>query len=297
MTTYKKAIGHYADSVYYGFRDSRGLFIGGTTTPPAAGAVAGSAMTQLIGVQDFPLQVLDPTYPSQPGDGGVMARFIDKPTELPATTTVFGAMDMTFAAAATTMKVVDVSGGAGMLVQPYSPTFRDMIMLAVSPAKAQDTGYVDTSIWECDLWFNVNAYPKFRNSYQTGTLPTYSIGMVANYSERLPWGTALVAGTHGDTKGVGWHFTFPYRPILQCWALDGIVVSWELAKNIALDAATNIAVFTVSAASVVTELTYAAGAPGSGAFGITEAATDLLVIHADQAGAAGDYLLALYGWA
>jgi hypothetical protein len=296
MTTYKKVVGHYADSVYYGFRDSRGVFVGGTTTPPVAGVVGGSGLTQLVGVQDFPLQVLDPSYPSQPGDGGVLARFIDKPTELPQTTGNFGALDMTFAAAATGMTVVDVSGGAGMLVQPYSPTFADMVILAISPGKAQDTGYIDTSIWEADLWFNVNAYPKFRNSYQTATLPTYSVGFVANYSERLPWGTALAAGTHGDTKGVGWHFTFPYRPYLQCWAQDGATVSWELAKDIALDAATNIAVFTVTEASVVTQLTWATGAPSDGEFGITEAATDLLVINAAQDGATGDYLLALYGW-
>jgi hypothetical protein len=296
MTTYKKVVGGYADSVWYGLRNSSGIFVGSTATVPAAGNQDGSALAQLGGVQDFPLQILDPSYPSQPGDGGTLARFINKPTELPQTTANFGAMDMTFAALATTMLTFDVGGGAGVLTQPYNPTFRDMVMLAISPGKAQDTGYVDTSIYECDLWFNVNCYPKFRNSYQTGTLPTYSVGMIANYGERLPWGTALAAGTHGDTKAAGLHFTWPYRPILQCWQLNGTEVTFNLAKNIALDAATNLAAFTFSSAGAVQALTWATGVPGSHEFGITESTTDTIVLHADDDGAALDYLIAIYGW-
>jgi hypothetical protein len=121
--------------------------------------------------------------------------------------------------------------------------------------------------------------------------------MIANYGERLPWGTALAAGTHGDTKAAGLHFTWPYRPIIQCWQLNGTTATFNLAKNIALDAAANIAVFWHQAAGTVTELTWDdTGAPDDGYFGITESTTDTLVINAAQDGAALDYLTAIYGW-
>jgi len=66
--------------------------------------------------------------------------------------------------------------------------------------------------------------------------------------------------------------------------------------NIAEDSATNIAAFTDDNAGTVTQLTWATGAPSDGEFGITEAATDLLVINAAQDGTSGDWLTVIYGW-
>lgn len=287
-TSVKKAVGNYADSVYYGISDSAGYLNGATETAPTAGDATGSAMAQLVGVQNFPFQPADPDMPSQKGDGGVICRFINKPTDLPDSELTFGASDYDFSALIQSLKVLTLGGGRFLLGQPYDPTFRDVMFLVTSPAKSQESASMDAGLWEARLILKTNVTPKGRDAFKTDGLPTYGYRMVANYAACYPWGHAFTETDEGDVKGVSLDFTWPYRPIIQRWTGNNVLTSYNLAFAIAEDSADNIVVFENGVA-----LTYAAGAPGAGAFGITAGTPDVLVFG--TAPAANAKIVALYG--
>ena len=287
-TSVKKTIGNYADSVYYGISDSAGYLNGATETAPAAGNADGSAMARLLHVQNFPFQPVDPDMPSQKGDGGVAARFINKPTELPDSDMVFGSADYDFYALCQSLKVATHGGGRFILSQAYDPTFRDLMFLVTAPAKSQEVASLNAGHWEARLILKAQAVPKGRDAYKTDGLPTYGYKMVANYANAYPFGHAFSEADEGDVQGVALEFTWPYRPILQRWTGNNILVTYNLAYAIAEDSADNIVVFQDGVA-----ITYAAGAPTAGQFGITAGTPDLLVFG--TAPTASAKIVALYG--
>lgn len=288
-TEVTKSYGNYADSVFYWVRDSSGYFDSIDGTAPSAGDQDGALAQQLLGVQQFPFAPQDPDRPSQLGDGGVIGRFINKPTELPAPDWVFGVGDLTFEALVQSLSVVTIGGGKGVLTGAYTPTFRDMAFLATSPAKSKEDASLDASMWEALFVFNANVFPRGRDAFNTNSLPTYLYGAVANYATAYPWGKAFAAGTEGDTKGVGWRFTWPYRPVVQRWTGDNSETTFNLGKNIAEDSSDNIVVFVNG-----TEQTWVTGVPSAGEFGVTEAATDTIVLGTAPASSAK--VVAMYGW-
>lgn len=289
MTNVKATSGNYVNSVWWGVVDSSSYLIGNSATAPSAGDQDGATMAQLVGVQDFPFAPQDADRPTQLGDGGALTRFINAPTELPGATSNFGAYDKTFAAVAQELVVVDVGGGSMLGRNPKNPTFADILFLVYSPTKSKDSATLNASSWECMLVLKSNVSPKGRNSYATNALPTYSYDMVANFASALPWGTAFASGTHGDTEFALWDFDWPYKPILQRWTGDGLETTFNLSKNIASDAATNIVVFVNGTAQ-----TWVTGVPSAGEFGVTEGATDTIVLGTAPASSAK--VVALYGW-
>jgi hypothetical protein len=271
-TSVKKAVGNYADSVYYGISDSAGYFAGATETPPPAGNADGSAMAQLLGVQNFPFQPVDADTPSQKGDGGVLARFINKPTELPESDLTFGAADFDFYALCQSVKVVTHGGGRFIPLQPFNPVYRDIMLLVVAPAKSKEATSLNSGLWEARFILKTNIQPKGRNAFNTDGLPTYGYKLVANYANAYPWGHPFSIADEGDTQMVGFEFTWPYRPALQRWTGNGVLTSFNLAYALAEDSADNV----VAAVDGVA-LTYAAGVPAAGQFGITQGTPDTVV--------------------
>jgi len=284
-----KAVGNYAEGLYYGVVDSSGYLVGSTATAPVGGVVTGSAMAQLMGLQDFPFTANDPDMPSQRGDAGALARFINRSTELPGATLTMGAFDYTFAALCQALEVDDSGGGEFLSGNPYTVTYADLCLLMVAQAKSLETASSGSGLWEARMIHKVNMFPKLRTTFNDNALPSYEYNMVANYASRLPWGRAFTSGGDGDTSFVYTDFTWPYRPIVQRWTGDNTETDFELAQNIAEDSATNIIVYVDGVAQ-----TWVTGAPGAGEFGITEAATDLLVLGTPPGTSA--VLAALYGW-
>jgi hypothetical protein len=247
-------------------------------------------MAQLKGCQQFPFQPQAAERPSQKGDGGVLARFITKPTELPTGDLQWGAFDYDFDAVVQALSVV-ATFGAGEFIgrQPGSPTYQDMIFLCTAQAKSQESATLGSGLWEGRLIYKANVEARGRDSFNTDAMPTYGYSIIANPASAYPWGLAFVAGTDGDAEFVFSDFTWPYRPILQRWTGNAVVVSWELAQNIAEDSTDNIIAYSAGVA-----LTWVTGAPAGGQFGITAGTPDLLV--EGTATASNGKLVALYGW-
>jgi hypothetical protein len=112
--------------------------------------------------------------------------------------------------------------------------------------------------------------------------------MIGNYAVVYPWGHPFSEADEGDVKAVGFEFTWPYRPVMQRWTGNAVATSFNLAYAIAEDSADNIVVFENGVA-----ITYAAGAPAAGQFGITAGTPDLLVFG--TAPASDAKVVALYG--
>jgi len=288
VTGVTEHVGNYVDGLYYGTHDSSGYLVGSTTTAPVAGSQDGSMLARLQGVQSFPFGLLPAERPSQPGDGGVIARFLNRSTELPDATLTLGAANFDFDALAESSAVVTVGGGRFIGRQGYNPTYSDLILLCVAAAKSIESGNTG-GMWEARLVYSANAQSRGRNSFDTGSLPSYEVDVIGNYASAYPWGTAFVSGTDGDDQFVVVDFTWPYRPILERWTGDGSETTFNLGQNIAEDSSDNIAVYGNG-----TALTWVTGVPSAGEFGVTESTTDTIVCGTAPASAAK--VVALYGW-
>lgn len=278
-------VGGYAEGLYYGVVDSSGYLVGSTATAPVAGNQDGSEMGRVYGLQDFPFAPQPPDRPSQTGDGGVIARFLFKPRDLPEADMTFGADDYTFRALIQSLSVVSKGGGEFILGQPEDPTYRDMMLLAVAPSKDLS----GNSIYEARFVLKANIQGQGRGSFNDSALGVYNYNMIANFSTAYPWGEAFVAGTDGDDKAVYVDFSWQYRPILHRYTGDGSETTFNLGQNIAEDSTTNVVAYVNGSAA-----TWVTGVPSAGEFGITEGATDTIVFG--TAPAASAKVCVLYGW-
>jgi hypothetical protein len=286
-TSVEVAVGNYADSIWYAVMDSAGYMDSNTGTAPAAGSQTGHPMLQIVGLQDFPFAAVDPDTPTQRGDGGALARFINKSTELPGANMTFGASDYDFAALVVTDLVATIGGGSFVGRGGQNPTYRDMLILVVASAKSIETGNTG-GMWEGRFIYNANVQAKGRTTFNDSALPTYDYTLVANRSTVFPWGLAHL-GVLGDTDYSYVDFTWPYRPICERFTGDNIVTDYNLTKDIAEDSADNIVAYVAGVAQ-----TWVTGVPGAGEIGVTEGTPDVLVFG--TAPAAASKIVTMYGW-
>ena len=268
---------------------SDGTYMQGGTTAPTAGNQDGQAMSQLLGAKSWPFAPVDPDRPTATGDDGAKARFLFNPTDLPEASAVFSVGDYDFAAAAVSMLVDTVGDGSFIGLQPSSPTYRDLIFLATSQAKSQETGTVGSGMFEHRLIIKANAFQRLRTAFEERAIGNYEYAMVANYADYYPWGEAFTVGNQGDTQFVGFDFTWPYKAMLQRWTGNNTEVTFNFTKNVAEDSATNVLVWVDGVAG-----TWVTGATAGGQFGVTLSTTDTLVFGTAPGAAAK--IVALYGW-
>jgi len=286
----KKVTSAGAASVYYGAVDSTGYLIGSTATAPTAGNQTGSSMVQLEGVKNFPFVPNAPDRLNITGDDGAIAQFLWNPIELPTGDVTFAVSDQDFGALAESLLVHDIGGYSFLGIQPAAVTYQDLCLLVTAQAKSRTSGSVGSSGYYNYLIMKANAYYQGRDSFAERAEAAFIYNLIANKADVYPWGLAFSDANNGDTEFVVMEFTSSYRPMIQRWTGNNVEVTFNLSKNIADDAANNIAVYEAGVA-----ITWVTGAPGAGQFGITEGATDTLVFG--TAPVSGAKVVALYGWA
>ena len=280
--------GGFADSIWYGVQDSAGYLDSNTGTAPVAGNQDGHSMLEIVGLQDFPFAASDPQTPTQRGNKGALARFVYPSAELPSSTLTAGAADYSFDALVATQAVGTYGGGKFVGRQGGAPTFRDILLLVVADAKSLESGNTG-SMWEGRFVYYANIFSKGRNTFNDSAVPTYDYTVVNSApSSYLPFGVAHSTAM-GDTEFSYVDFTWPYKPILHRWTGDAAETDFNLGQNIAEDSSDNISVYVNGTAQ-----TWVTGVPGAGEFGVTEAATDVVVLG--TAPAASAKVVALYGW-
>ncbi len=277
------------EAVLWGLRDSNGYLLGSSPTAPAAGNQDGSGMLQLFGAKNFPFQPNDPDRPNQIADGGLYHTFINNPTDTPSSNLTFAADDKDFRALVQSLSVVDKAGGSFVMVQPRTPSYRNLFFMAYAPADSDDPDNAyGQGMYDGVLVLNSKIFPKGGDGYSSDGLPTYGYGMVTNYGLKYPWGHAFAVADEGSEASIALDFSWPYRPLIWRWTLDGTQTTFNLPQQLAEDSADNLLV-----AVNGTELDWIASTPGASAF---EADTTANTLTLGDAGTSGDVLVAMFGW-
>jgi hypothetical protein len=279
--------GNYVRSARYGVLSST-YFIGQTTSAPAAGDADGSNLRELEAVKTWPVVPVAADRPSQTGSGGVYARFLARPNELPSADPTFGSNDKTFGALCESMINRAVGGGQFLLRGAYSPTYRNLIFVVQGPALSKESSSQDEGMWEGTIYLNMQAQHMGRNSYETGNLPDYGYAVVSNYGTRHIWGQALTVPNDGDTKSVMVDFTWPYQLDFQRWTQNGVLLTYNVEETIAEDSSDNLALFNNG-----TALTWVASGAGAGEFS-ADASAGTITIGA--VGSSSDILIGAIGF-
>lgn len=285
----KKTTGNKLEAVYYGIRDANGYLSGSTATAPTAGDQAGDGMLELLGAKNFPFQPSDPEILNQIAGGGAYHQFINNPTEMPSGDPTFASDDMIFRALVQSLSVVDKAGGSFVMNQPATPSYRNLFFMAYAPVDSDDPDNAyGQGLYAGTIVLNAKTVPRGRLGYSAEGLPDYGYRMITNYGQAYPWGHAFTVADEGSEKTISLDFTWPYRPHIWRWTLDGIETTFTLPKQLAEDSADNLLV-----AVNGTELTWIAATAGA-----TEFEADIVAntITIGAAGTSGDKLVAMYGW-
>ncbi len=285
----KKTTGNKLEAVYYGIRDANGYLVGSTATAPSAGDQDGAGMAQLLGAKDFPFQPSDPEILNQVADGGAYHQFINNPTEMPSGDPTFASDDMVFRALVQSLSVVDKAGGSFVMNQPATPSYRNLFFMAYAPVDSDDPDNAyGQGLYAGTMVLNTKVVPRGRLGYSSEGLPEYGYRMITNYGLAYPWGHAFSVADEGSERAIALDFTWPYRPLIWRWTLDGVETTFSLPVQLAEDSADNILV-----AVNGTELDWVGDTPGATEF---EADAVANTITLGAAGTEGDILVALFGW-
>lgn len=243
-------------SVWLGFVNSDGYFIGNSSTVVSNGSDSG--MLQLIRANSFDLQPNAPDTVTAQGDDGPGNTFVFRSGENPIGTITTEAVDLDILA-----KVVGATKYTDgeleySLVSPSNLLEKDMCLIVNTKAKSESPATVGSS------GFNVLIFPRVQLTYTGGGTTsganvrqvTYNI--IANQFTRLPWGKALAVADEGDTKAVhieGWS---PYPITMHAFAHDASTTTFTLDKTPSGDSVNAVSLWQAG-----TKLTYNAATPGT----------------------------------
>lgn len=218
------------DSVYWAVNNSAG-YPCGTAGTLANGADA--SMARLVGVQSLNLPMQAPREVNISGDDGSQGIYLFPPESLPNGDIVLGNMDLTLWAKAQNMKVYADGEYSGVVGQPDSPSFLNMTFIVNAQAKSAQSGSVGNAGYRVKVYPKVQAVP-IGDSGQTSAAGTsFTHRLIANVSDKLPWGQSFTEANHGTTRAAVYEFFSDYRVLLHTHVSDasdtGITLSFTPA--------------------------------------------------------------------
>lgn len=176
-----------------------GAYPNGTSaTALANGSAAG--MGRLSGVSG--LSVTEPDSPviSALANNGVLVQFIGEPQELPSGTLTQQALDQTFAAVATGVKVHTEGDYEYLPGFPACFNYADLMLLVNAPAKSTEPATFGQAGWEVTEYFLLNAQAKSGGDKQTNTISELASPLILNRVGTLPSGVAITTAAYGTTQ-------------------------------------------------------------------------------------------------
>lgn len=243
-------------SVWVGFRDSSGYFIGNDSTAGANGSDSG--MIQLIRTNGFDLSPNAPDVATPEGDDGPGNSIIFRNAENPIGTITAEAINLAIAAKAHGASVYTDGEFEYALISPANLIEKDMCLIINHKAASESAATLGSS------GFNVEVYPNVKLTYVGGGSTTgpnvrqTTFNIIANPATRLPWGKQLATADEGDTKGVGIEGWSPYPLTMHTFLHDNSTATFTLDKTPAADSAEAVAMWQAG-----TKLTYNSGTPST----------------------------------
>lgn len=212
----KKVIGAGYRALFYGVVNSSGIFIGSSTTAPAAGNTTGSGMTRLDGARTLPMNIAEPDVLVVSGDDEPKVSFEFDSENLPSGLFEQAVHDMEFEALVQGT-AVDESGNIAVGV--YDPANRDsqsMCLMLWRISKSWKSGERGAKKWE-GLHVPQCTIKPLGNAWEQRTFNGYGYSVNASRADRTAWTTINLTeyGTTGasmlpiasDYPFIVWRFT------------------------------------------------------------------------------------------
>lgn len=228
----------------------------------AAGYPAGSAgtlangadasMARIIGSQSFNLPMQEPRQVNIPGDDDTQAIYFFNPETLPNGDMVLGNINLTLWAKAQGIKVYADGELSGVVGQPDSPTFNNLTLVTNSQAKSAQSGSVGNAGYRVKFYPRVQMVPIGDGGQQSATGAAFTHKIIANKSDKLPWGQAFTSANHGTERACVYEVFADYRICLHTHISDASDVDITLAYTPAAATAAKIQVWRNGTLLVIT---------------------------------------------
>lgn len=216
------------ESLYWAVNDANGYPKG------AAGVLANGAdasMGRLLGVNRMALQPGRPRQVNVPGDDGVQAVYFFQPAELPSGDLVCGVFDVNFVAKSQNMLVYADGDFDVVILNPDSPTYKNMTLLTNSQGKSAASGSVGNEGFQVKILPRVQVVPMGDAGIENARDTSYTHALIASKSDKLPWGASITLANHGTVAGAQMGpFFSENRVLLHTFVADGTAVTFTLAE-------------------------------------------------------------------
>ena len=189
---------------------------------------ADASMARLIGVESFSLPLQEPRQASIPGDDDIQAIYLFPPETLPNGDIVLGNIDLTFWAKQQGMVVYADGEYSGVVGQPDQPTYGNMTFIVNAQAKSAQSGSVGNPGYRVKVYPKVQAVPIGDAGQQAATATKFTHKLIANKSDKLPWGESFTVANHGTTRAAVYEYYSDYRHVLHTHIGDGSDTSFTL---------------------------------------------------------------------
>lgn len=170
----------------------------------SAGADAG--MGRIIGTQTFNLPLQPPRQVSIGGDDSVQAIYFFQPESLPNGDLVLGNIDLNLWAKSQGITVYADGDWDAVVGQPDSPTFNQLTLITCSQAKSAMSGSVGNAGWYINVYPRVQLVPVGNQGLSNAAATSFTHQMIANVTDKLPWGTSFSVANNGTTRGAVYSF-------------------------------------------------------------------------------------------
>ncbi len=202
----------------------------GTTGTIANGS--DSSLTQLQGINSISLNIQQPRQVNVPGDDGVQSVFFFEPEALPSGDLALGVFDATFASRSQGTLVYADGDWNVPVLQPNLPTYASMTLMTVSQGKSAASGSVGQAQWMVKIFPKVQAVTLGDAGLSNATDTSFTHALIANKSDKLPWGTSFSLTNNGTTQAAVYGpFLSEGKPMLHVHVGDASDTTLTLAQT------------------------------------------------------------------
>lgn len=191
----------------WGYRNSSGYMLGAAATLANG---SDSAMVNGDGIDAFNLQPADYRLVDIAGNDGSVGTYIFPPAGLPQGTMELGTFNSALAVAGQGTKIWTDGDYEKVNIQPLERSNLALHLVTNSLAQSRDAATLGTPGYFVEVWYNVQAVPKFASGLKNATASSFTHQLIANMSTKMPDGRLLTLANNGCTQAIGEAFFSPY---------------------------------------------------------------------------------------
>lgn len=188
-----------------------------------------ASMARIIGTQSFNLPLQPPRQVSIPGDDSVQAIYFFSAETLPNGDMVLGNIDLNLWAKSQGINVYADGDFDTVVGQPDSPTFNQLTLMTVSQAKSAMSGSVGNAGWYINIFPRVQLVPIGNQGLSNAAGTSFTHQMIANVTDKLPWGQSFTVANHGTTRAAMYQFYSENRVCMHTHISDAADLTFTLS--------------------------------------------------------------------